>query len=141
MKKRIAYFLLLIVGCSVGPKPIAYGEASCHFCSMTIVDKQHASQLVTDKGKVFNFDAMECMLNHMNDVEEQKIGILLTNTYNEPEELFDATKASYLISKNLPSPMGEFLTAFDTLEEAQEAHQEHGGQLYTWPELKAKFER
>ena len=35
-------------------------------------------KLVTDKGKVFNYDAMECMLNHLNEVEEQKIGILLT---------------------------------------------------------------
>ena len=53
----------------------------------------------------------------------------------------DATKATYLVSEGIPSPMGEFLTAFDTLEEAQKAHQEHGGQLYTWKEIKTKFEK
>ena len=142
MKKGIVYFLLLFVlGCTIGPKPIVYGETSCHFCSMTIVDKQHASQLVTKKGKVFNFDAIECMLNHLNDVEAQKIGLLLTNTYHDPEDLMDATKATFLISEGIPSPMGEYLTAFKTLEEAQKAQQEHQGEIFTWEELRARFRK
>ena len=39
--------LLLTTGCKVEPKPIAYGKEGCHFCSMTIVDQQHAAQIVT----------------------------------------------------------------------------------------------
>ena len=141
MKKGIAYFLLLLFGCSVGPKPIAYGEVSCHFCSMTIVDKQHASQLVTNKGKVFNFDALECMLNHLNELEEEKIGVLLTNIYHYPEELVEVHQATFLISEGIPSPMGEFLTAFKTYEEAVEAQAEHGGTLFNWEELRERFKK
>ncbi len=141
MKKGIAYFLLLLFGCSVGPKPIAYGEVSCHFCSMTIVDKQHASQLVTNKGKVFNFDALECMLNHLNELEEEKIGVLLTNTYHYPEELVEVDQATFLISEGIPSPMGEFLTAFKTYEEAVKAQAEHGGTLFDWEELRERFKK
>jgi copper chaperone NosL len=31
---------------------------------MTIVDKVHAAEIVTKKGKVCKFDATECMINY-----------------------------------------------------------------------------
>ena len=52
----ISMALLLLNGCSKGPKPIDYGNDGCHFCKMTIVDKIHGSELITEKGKVFKFD-------------------------------------------------------------------------------------
>ena len=73
----------LTVGCSVGPKPIDYGHVGCHFCSMTIVDKQHAAQLVTTKGKVFNFDAVECMMNQLKETDESTISLFLANNFRE----------------------------------------------------------
>jgi copper chaperone NosL len=104
--------LLTFWGCSIGPKPIDYGTDGCHFCSMTIVDQQHAAQIVTGKGKVFKFDASECMLNHLKEVDTSTVALFLVNDYNAPGELIDAIHASYLKSKEIPSPMGEFLTAF-----------------------------
>ena len=62
--KRIPFLLiiLILVGCKVDPNPIEYGADACHFCSMTIVDRQHAAEFVTKKGKAFKFDATECMM-------------------------------------------------------------------------------
>ena len=56
---------VLIIGCEVKPQEIAYGQDACHFCKMTIVDRQHAAELVTVKGKAFKYDAIECMMNHL----------------------------------------------------------------------------
>ncbi|MCR9264271.1 MAG: nitrous oxide reductase accessory protein NosL [Flavobacteriaceae bacterium] len=131
--------LCLIIGCSVGPKPIDYGHVGCHYCSMTIVDKQHAAQLVTKKGKVFNFDAIECMINHLKDEDESTMALFLVNDFDQPGELADATKTSYLISENIPSPMGAFLSAFSVEQAAQHALDENGGELYTWAEIKERF--
>lgn len=141
MKKIGLYVILVFLSCNVAPKPIAYGETACKFCSMTVVDKQHAAQLVTDKGKVFNFDALECMLNYLREVEEEEIGLLLTNTYYHPEELVEVQNCSFLISEGIPSPMGEYLTAFQNIEEAETAMDEHGGELFTWDELRTRFKR
>ena len=141
MKKGVVYFLFFISACTIGPKPITYGESTCHFCSMTIVDKQHAAQLVTSKGKVFNFDALECMLNHINTIEEEKIGLLLTNTYHQPEVLTEVQTCTFLISYGIPSPMGEFLTAFQHVEDAKKAQEKHQGDLFTWDELRERFKR
>ena len=57
--------LLLFAACSPQPRPIEYGTDLCDFCRMTIVDKQHAAELVTDKGRVYKFDAIECMVNYL----------------------------------------------------------------------------
>jgi len=139
MRKVLILIVTIVAACSVAPKPIAYGETGCHFCKMTVVDKQHAAQLVTQKGKVFNFDATECMLNHFKEIDSETIGLTLSNDYNNPGELIDATKATFLISEGIPSPMGEYLTAFATKEAALKAHEEHGGELLTWEALKKRF--
>ncbi|MEC7772134.1 MAG: nitrous oxide reductase accessory protein NosL [Bacteroidota bacterium] len=129
----------LNIGCSVSPKPIDYGHVGCHYCSMTIVDKQHAAQLVTKKGKVYNFDAMECMMNQLKDWDESTMGLFLVNDFDSPGELVDATKATYLISENIPSPMGAFLSAFSEKEAAQHTLEANGGELLTWSELKKQY--
>lgn len=128
--------MLVLGSCSPTPKDIKYGYDACHYCSMTIVDTQHASQLVTKTGKVFSFDSIECLVHHLQENEGlQKEGLVLVNTYHNPTELFDATKTTFLISENIPSPMGAFLTAFRSEEEAKQSLQTHGGDLYSWNHL------
>ncbi|MCM4164276.1 MULTISPECIES: nitrous oxide reductase accessory protein NosL [unclassified Arenibacter] len=134
-------FLLLATSCSVGPKPIAYGSDGCHFCSMTIVDRQHAAEIVTDKGKVFKFDSSECMMNHLKEIDRNQIALYLVNDYNQPGKLIDAKEAIYMISERIPSPMGEFLTAFKTEQEAVDALMTNGGDLFTWEQLKLRFKQ
>lgn len=143
MKKYIIALLCsatLLTSCNNVPKPLVYGTDGCHYCSMTIVGKQHAAQFMTKKGKTFSFDATECMLNHLKEVDMETIEILLVNDYNAPGQFVDATKATYLISKNIPSPMGEFLTAFSTLEDAKTVQAEQLGDMFTWEKLKKRFE-
>ena len=99
---------------------------------MINVDKQHAAQIVTKKGKAFKFDAVECMLNHMKDIDTVEVALYFCNYYEQPGELKAAQEATYLISENIPSPMGEYLTAFDNMEAATAAKEENGGELYSW---------
>jgi len=131
--------LLLFLSCNVSPQPINYGSDGCAFCKMTIVDKVHAAEIVTKKGKVYKFDAMECMINYMKDFNTSEIELYLSNNYTEPEVLIDATEATFLISENIPSPMGAFLSAFKSKADAEKFKAEKGGELYTWEELLAKF--
>ncbi|MCK0144760.1 nitrous oxide reductase accessory protein NosL [Arenibacter sp. F26102] len=136
----IFLFLLFASSCGIGPQPIVYGSDGCHFCSMTIVDRQHAAEIVTDKGKVFKFDSTECMMNHVKDLDQKQIALYLVNDFDQPGELINATKATYLISNRLPSPMGEFLTAFKTEKAAVDALMIYEGDLMTWEQLKLRFQ-
>jgi copper chaperone NosL len=142
MKKLTLVFVIVVfLGCNNTIKPIVYGSDGCHFCSMTIVDKQHAAQFMTKKGRSYAFDASECMLNHLKEIDESTVAKILVNNYNAPGETIDATKATYLISKNIPSPMGEFLTAFASIDEAKYAQKGSQGELLTWNELVQIFNR
>ncbi|QBA63218.1 nitrous oxide reductase accessory protein NosL [Muriicola soli] len=131
----IVLSLVLLISCKPGPDPIQYGFDGCHYCSMTIVDKQHASEFVTQKGKVYKFDASECMINFTKDFDSSVIALYLVNDYNNPGVLVDATRATYLISENIPSPMGAYLTAFNSKEEANIARDINQGILLSWDEL------
>jgi len=139
MKKTLTFFLLacctLLLACQAGPQPIEYGVDGCHFCKMTIVDKLHAAEIVTQKGKVYKFDATECMVNFMNEFDTSQIKHYLSNNYLEAETLIDATQATFLISENIPSPMGAFLSAFENKDDAVKIQLEKGGELFTWDEL------
>ena len=135
----VAIALLIMVSCGVSPKPIDYGSDGCHFCSMTIVDRQHAAEIVTKKGTAFKFDAVECMMNHLKDIDVSIVELFLVNDFLDPGELINAKKATFLISKEIPSPMGEYLSAFQSRVEAENIEIENNGKLYSWEELLTKF--
>lgn len=140
MKKRKIYILLflplLIAACSVQPDPIDYGSDLCHYCKMTIVDRQHAAELVTSKGKARKYDAIECMINDWKaSKEETDFAFLLVCDYTAPGELIDGRESRYLISPNIPSPMGAFLSAFPDQVSAQQLQAEKGGEIYDWPQI------
>ncbi len=128
-------FVLTFFGCNTNPKPIVYGTDGCHFCRMTIVDRQHAAEFVTQKGKTCKFDAIECMVNHLAEIDKNSVNLFLVNDYNQPGDFINALEATYLISKNVPSPMGEYLTAFNTKEEAEKIKSKKEGKLYSWEEI------
>ena len=132
--------LCLLFSCEVAPEQINYGNDACHFCKMTIVDQQHAAQYVTKKGKQFKFDAIECMVNELSEKEIEKIGILLVSDYKEPGQMTSAMDATYLISKEIKSPMGANLSAFESTQIANTTKDESGGELYTWTQLLKKFD-
>ncbi len=133
--------LFLINSCTIGPQTIDYGNDGCHFCKMTIVDKIHGSELITDKGKVFKFDATECMLNYISENKELLINSLLTNYYETPTALIPTKEATFLISENIPSPMGANLTAFQVKASAEKVQSKKGGDLYNWEELKMHLKK
>lgn len=142
MKQKILILGIIgfiLLSCSPKPEAIVYGVDGCHYCEMTIVDRIHAAEIVTNKGKVFKFDAVECMLNQLKETDNAEVALFLVNEYNQPGELIDATSAMYLISDDIPSPMGAFLTTFKTKEAAEMVKSEHQGELYTWEKLLDHF--
>lgn len=142
--KNFNFITIIIMGLALGacapqPKPIEYGADGCVYCQMTIVDRQHAAEAVTDKGKVYKFDAIECMMNYTLQNPEMEMAFLLVNPYSQPGALVSVEDCTFLISPNLPSPMGAYLSAFPSTGEAQAMQREHGGTAYQWNELRSYF--
>lgn len=141
--KYLPLFLLsaMFLACNPESKPISYGEDKCEFCRMSIVDQRFGGEIVTKKGKVYKFDAAECVVNYLDQhvEDESKLSMILTNTYDQPAKLTDATSCYYLVSRNMPSPMGMFLNPFENEAKANEFHDANGGNIFSWQELRTEF--
>ncbi len=142
MKKLaiLAVLSMMANACEVKPQAIDYGHDECHYCKMTIVDRQHSAQLVTVKGRSYKYDAIECMMNHLRDWDHPEVKYYLVADYSEPGVLVDAREASYLISESIPSPMGEFLSAFREKSIRDRTLAENDGDSMDWEALKKEFE-
>ena len=128
--------LFMSMACSPVPQDIHYGKDTCSSCLMTIVDQQHAAELVTTKGKAFKFDAIECMVRYLKEHEGTEYAFTLVNDYNKPGSFINAETATFLISPSVPSPMGAFLSAFASEDQAMKLQQEKAGKLYDWSTLR-----
>jgi len=102
---------------------------------MTIVDRQHAAELVTHKGKVYKFDAAECMINSLSEMDLESIALFLVTDYSAPEQLIDAKTATFLVSPEIPSPMRANLSALHSKDSAQSLLNAKNGRLFSWLEI------
>src|SRR5690606_5587806 len=128
---------LLLSSCNVSPQPVNYGSDACHYCDMTIVAPQHASQMVTSKGKAYKYDAIECMVHSLQDeFKDTEMAYILVADFDRPGELINASDAGYLVSEEIKSPMGENLSAFNGKEAAEKAKEKFTGKVFTWEEIK-----
>ncbi len=130
----------VLTSCDKTPQAISYGEDECDFCRMGIVDPTHAAQVVTKKGRNYKFDATECMIDFLRtEIDEEEMLHVLSANLKEPGTLISAYDATYIVSENIPSPMGAFLSALSSKEAAEALQKESGGKLYTWEEIKKEI--
>jgi len=141
MRKGILFILMLnlIFACSIEPSKIEYGKDACSFCKMNIVEKAHAAQIVTKKGKPYKYDAIECMLNDLDDRKVNKIALFLVTDYLKPTLLIDAKSATYLVSSSIKSPMGANLSAFSSKKDAEKFVKVEVDKLFNWQEIKTSW--
>lgn len=131
--------LLLLYSCSIEQSPLNYGQDICSYCKMTIVDKTHGAEMVTNKGKVFKYDAIECMILDLREKNEETVSMVLVNTIDSPATLNDARVATFLVSEGIPSPMGANLSGFTQKERAEEVLKEKGGAMFSWEKICEKI--
>lgn len=132
----LTVFMLILSACSQKPAEIHYGNDECVHCKMMITDNQFATQLVTEKGKAYKFDSIECMAVYHRMNSQQLEGVALwVSDYNNPGTWLKAEEAQYVKSDVVNSPMGESLLAFASDEEAKQHIQDKPGKLIAWAEV------
>jgi copper chaperone NosL len=142
MKNGILPALMaLALACSPEAPLIEYGFDMCHYCKMSIVDKQHAAMAVTQKGKAYKFDAIECLIPFLEQQQDAAFAHVLVNDYDRPGTMIPAEKSHFLVSRAIPSPMGAFLSAFSSEKQVGAIQQEKGGEVYRWEEIKQYLRR
>jgi copper chaperone NosL len=155
MKRRtlIKSLLALPLGFGVlqpalaAPRPLRVGVDACPYCNMTILDARYAAQMVSSTGKVYAYDDVGCLLDHLLGYGGPKVS---------PKELYVAdfaaserkearfvpvNQAHFLYSERIRTPMGAGLLAFGTaagLEAYLKERPQHRGEKLRWNELLAR---
>lgn len=120
-----------------GPQAIRYGQEQCVYCKMTISDARFGTQIVTNKGRAFNFDDVQCMIAFMKagDVDQADIKEIYLPDYSNDNKLYPAKEMFLLRSEALKSPMRGDVAAFITEADLEEARKIYGGEVLKWDDL------
>jgi copper chaperone NosL len=130
-KLAVAFFLLAgMQSCSSGPQPIKYGSNACDFCKMTIMQKKFANEWVSDKGKVYRFDDLHCLMNFRKT--DKSNGTAYVNDFLEKKELTKASELVFVKSEALKAPMGGDIAAFADKADAEEFLKNNKGEIVDW---------
>lgn len=141
-RKQIGTALVLVglalTACgSPAPQPIVYGEDACQYCNMTIMERGFACELVTTKGKVFKFDAIECLAAYRESgsIDGGDVHSQWVSDYNKSGTLLNADDATFIFSKDIRSPMAGGLCAVEDHDVAIRVRDSYKGRIVTWNEV------
>ncbi|HMQ07498.1 MAG TPA: nitrous oxide reductase accessory protein NosL [Saprospiraceae bacterium] len=145
---RILIFCIMVLNftsCSYGPQPIRFGKDACSHCMMTIMDPKFGGEIVTQKGKIYMFDDINCMIRFTGK-EGEKVktqGTFYTLDFSNPPTLIPADQAYYILSDIIKSPMASRVAAFGNEVQRDSFFNQwnENGILLQWEEIVDRFER
>lgn len=120
-----------------GPKPVALGEDSCNYCRMTIVDARYGGQAITTTGRVYQFDAIECLAGWIRKAPQGTVRDVYVIDVQHPGTFVRADSAGFLTGVLINGPMGKGTLAFTGLQAAEQQRAMLGGRLVTWADIVA----
>ncbi len=139
IKLLLPVFVLMSIAftaCQSKPEPIVYGSDSCAHCKMLITDVKYGAELITDKGKIYKFDSVECLADfYLNNKPDENSSKLFVADFRKPNSLIAVNKAVFLENEKFHSPMGMNVLALESREEANNMVNQYGGKILTWDEV------
>jgi copper chaperone NosL len=140
IKGTAALMILLasMSSCNAGPEQIKTGVDHCYFCKMTISDVRFGAELVTQKGKIYKFDDMHCILSYLKtgELDSGKIKNIYFTNFCGNHQLVHLKNAVLLKSESFRSPMGGNIASFDNRDSLAMAQRGFPGSMVNWVELK-----
>lgn len=116
-------------------RPIIMNKDVCAGCKMTITDLKFATEFITDKGKVYVFDDMSCMIHYLTKHSDVKTYAIYVPDYAASNELVKLPTAFFVKGDEFRSPMGGNIAAFKTRDIAEMYAKEYNSKVMSWTDL------
>jgi copper chaperone NosL len=132
-----SFILFFLTSCTSQPEPLKIGSDVCSLCKMGVADSKYGSEIITDKGKIYKFDDIGCMIRFIKtgNIAEKNISRTVVVNYEKQNDFIDAGKAVFLVSEVTKSPMGFNIGAFSKKESASKIIEGTSGKILSWTEL------
>jgi copper chaperone NosL len=100
--------------------PIKLNADNCDFCKMSIADGKYGAEVITQKGRVYKFDDIMCMVNYCKENANTKMEAFYVNDFAQDNNLIPAETAFFLSGGDIQSPMHGGIIAFSKEKDAIE---------------------
>lgn len=112
--------------------PISLNTDQCEHCKMSISDGKFGAEVITQKGRVYKFDDLFCMLEYTKSNPETAIKTYYVHDYMQDNVLIPAQTAFYIKNGDINSPMRGNTAAFSNPEEADRNAMELNAEKTDW---------
>ena len=86
----IAGLVMYLTACnSFNPEPIKLNVDNCEHCKMTVADLRFAAELITEKGRVYKFDDIDCLISYKNEKSLNNAAYFIAD-YDNPQTFLKA---------------------------------------------------
>ena len=133
----VTFICFIFVSCQKAPEPISYSNDSCDNCKMTISDPKFGAELITNRGKIYKFDSIECLSAFYGSMKEEEIHSVWVTDYLTPEKFINTADAYFLVSEKLKSPMGLNISAFADQNSLDKIKADYGGKVLSWKDVQS----
>ena len=131
--------IFFIPGCGSGsdnefPPEITLGQDACNNCFMLINEKRFAASVWLENGEAKRFDDIGCMLEFIKK-NDDRIKSYWVYDYKTKGPV-KAETAFFINSKNIITPMGFGIAAFNSEETAHKFAKQNNTKVVSFKELK-----
>jgi copper chaperone NosL len=137
---RFLAILLAAAACGApGPRPLAYGTETCAHCHMTLADPRFSAELLTTTGRAIPFDDVGCLGSFVatHGVPAGQIRSLWVSEFLPPHALLAVSRAVFLRSDSLHTPMDYGIVALAPGPRADSLRTALDGELLSWDQVLA----
>lgn len=121
--------ITVAVSCQSGPQDIKLGTDQCDHCKMTITEQKFAAELVTEKGRVYKFDDVQCMKEYAKDNADKSQNAKTYGVDFTSGKFVDLSSSTLIQGGKIESPMGGNYRVYSDKAAAQKAAAELGAKL------------
>ncbi len=126
---------VILSACGKKEAKIEYGKVDCDFCKMKLMDNKFGVLMISDKGRNFHYDDINCFkrFQEENNISSKEIHISCTD---KPGELVPIETAYFIHSDNIKTPMASGIAAYSSEEIANKTAKELQSNILKWVDIK-----
>ncbi len=136
---KTLYFLLFMVALTsckpTEAEPIKLNIDQCHQCKMNIANGKFGAEIITEKGRIYKFDDVFCLVNFYQENKNTKIQKFYIHDYAQDNVLIPAETAFYAKGGTINSPMHGNIIATTTQVNILKFASELDANQISWEEI------
>ncbi len=134
-----ALFIVLsitFISCNnTSPQPVKLNVDNCDYCKMTIADGKFATELITQKGRIYKFDDLSCMIGFSKENKNIQNPLYFISDFSGEHTFININNAHLVKSEEFRSPMGGNIAAFENFDNLKNVIKDMNTVRVVWDDL------